>query len=211
MKLWTIQGIEIYERLKRDGITYCLRPEFGDDLLYANAYKWMAKQMRQRIGEPPLKSIEYPMWAWYQYDSAKRNKPPRSPKDFSEDLSVLMEIEMPEQELLLSDFSTWHHVLNQLPLDDYNSIIKITDDLNKKAGKLLSFDDYDSTLQKRIEKSWEAIFDINRRDVVFGKQHKKNKSIQATFWALREENVVSVEFLESKGDNIKTITYKKIR
>lgn len=26
MRLWTIQGIEIYEQLQRDGVAYCTKP-----------------------------------------------------------------------------------------------------------------------------------------------------------------------------------------
>ena len=109
MRLWTFQGIEIYEQLKREGIAYCTKPEWGDDDHFVYAYHWMANQMRKRIGEPPIKGIEYPMWAWYQYDSAKRNKPPRSPFETPEGLSVYMEIELPDIEVLLSDFNAWHH------------------------------------------------------------------------------------------------------
>ena len=205
MRLWTIQGIKIYEQLKREGIAYCTKPEWGDDELFVYAYQWMAKQMRQRIGEPPIKDIEYPMWAWYQYDSAKRNKPPRSPLEVSEGLSAYMEIELPDNELLLSDFSAWHHVLNQLPLDDYDAISKETHRMADAAGHHLQFAEYDKLLQERIEKSWEAVFDLNRRDDVIGKQHRRNRSIQATFWALKQENIVSVEFLERKGNNIKRV------
>lgn len=78
MRLWTIQGIEIYEQLERDGVTYCTKPSWGVDDKFMYGYHWMAEQMRKRIGEPPIDGIEYPMWAWYQYDSAKKKKPPRN-------------------------------------------------------------------------------------------------------------------------------------
>ena len=31
MRLWAIQGIEIYEQLERDGVTYCTKPSWGDE------------------------------------------------------------------------------------------------------------------------------------------------------------------------------------
>ena len=61
MRLWTIQGIEIYEQLQRDGMAYCTIPAWSDDEKFMKAYHWMADQMRQRIGEPPIKDIKYPM------------------------------------------------------------------------------------------------------------------------------------------------------
>lgn len=205
MKLWTIQGIAIYEMLQLNGIAYCTKPEWGNDPVFMRAYRWMAGQMRQRIGEPPIKGIEYPLWAWYQYNSTKDKKPPRSPKDISEGISAYMEIEIPNNEVLLSDFIAWHSPLNEGPLNDWKRIFKETDCLDKEAGRLLSFDEYPLKIQKDIEKSWEAVFDLDRRDKDVGLAHKRNRSIQATFWALKPENVVSVEFLKRKGNVVKQV------
>ena len=205
MRLWTIQGIEIYEQLQRDRVAYCTKPAWSDDEKFMKAYLWMADEMRQRIGEPPIKDIKYPMWAWYQYNSTKSKKPPRSYLDIQEGVSAYMEIEIPDNEVLLSDFCNWHNVLNQYPLTNWKRIDKKTDLLEKEAGKSLDFDDYPLEIQKEIEKSWEAIFDLDRRDKEVGRTHKRNRSIQATFWMLKPDNVISVEFLERKGEVVKRI------
>lgn len=205
MRLWTIQGIEIYEQSVKDGVAYCTKPSWGDDDKFMYAYHWMAEQMRKRIGEPPIEGIEYPLWAWYQYDSAKKNKPPRSPKDVSEGVSAYMEIEVPDNKVLLSCFCNWHAVLSQCALINWKSIDKKTDLLDKKAGRSLDFNEYPENIKKEIEYSWEAIFDLNRRDKEVRRTHKRNRSIQATFWALYPENIVSVEFLERKGDIVKRL------
>ena len=139
MRLWTIQGIEIYEQLLRDGVVYCTKPAWGDDENFVKAYQWMADEMRLRIGEPPIKDVKYPMWAWYQYNSAKSKMPPRSYLDIQEGVSAYMEIEIPDDEVLLSDFSNWHNVLNQYPLTNWKRISKKTDLLEKEAGKRLDF------------------------------------------------------------------------
>lgn len=205
MRLWTIQGIEIYKHLIRDGIAYCTKPSWSDSAEFMYAYHWMAEQMRKRIGEPPIEVIEFPMWAWYQYQSSKKKKPLRSPLDVSEGVSAYMEIEIPEDEVLLSCFTNWHSALNQWPLDNWKRIERKTNVLMKEAGKQLYFNDYPLDIQKEIEKSWEAIFDLDRRDKVVGRTHKRNRCIQATFWALKPENVISVEFLERKGNVVKQI------
>ena len=98
--------------------------------------------------------------------------------------------------------------MNQWALSHGKSIDKKTDLLDKKAGRSLDFNEYPENIKKEIEDSWEAIFDLNRRDKEVGRTHKRNRSIQATFWALYPENIVSVEFLERKGDIVKTIKYK---
>lgn len=207
MRLWTIQGIEIYEQMQRDGVAFCTKPEWSDDEKFMKAYRWMVEQMKQRIGEPPINDIKYPIWAWCQYKSAKSKKPPRSYLDIQEGLSAYMEIEIPDNEVLLSDFMNWHNVLSQIPLTDWKKINKKTDLLEKEAGKSLRFKDYPVEIQKEIEKTWDAIFDLNRRDKEVGRTHKRNRSIQATFWMLKPEHIISVEFLERKGDVVKRICF----
>lgn len=207
MRLWTIQGIEIYEQMQRDGVAFCTKPEWSDDEKFMKAYRWMVEQMKQRIGEPPINDIKYPIWAWYQYKSAKSKKTPRSYLDIQEGVSAYMEIEIPDNEVLLSDFMNWHNVLSQIPLTDWKKINKKTDLLEKEAGKSLRFEDYPAEIQKEIEKSWEALFDLDRRDKEVGRTHKRNRSIQATFWMLKPEYIISVEFLERKGDVVKRICF----
>lgn len=209
MRLWTIQGIKIYEQLQREGIAFCTKPFWGDIEEMMRAYHWMSEQMKQRIGEPPLKEIKYPMWAWYQYDSAKSNKPPKSTRDIPDGISAYMELLVPDKDVLLSDFSNWHAALNGWALTDWKDIEKKTDVLDKDAGRKLKFDEYPEEIQMAIEKSWEAIFDLYRRDADVGRQYVRNRSIQATFWALKPEYIVSVEFLEKKGEVIKVINWPK--
>lgn len=206
MRLWTIQGIEIYEQLVKDGIAYCTKPVWGDDDRFVYAYHWMAKQMRKRIGNPPIKDIEYPLWAWYQYDSAKKNKPPKSPFDMTEGLSAYIEIEIPDNQVLLSDYSDWHVTLNQGPARNWKKIWKKMDKQEKLTGRHLDFLEYPIDLRQEIEDSWDEVFDLDARGK--GIRLKRNRSIQATFWALYPENIISVEFYERNGDIVKLINNK---
>ena len=85
MKLWTIQTIEVYEEIIKNGVYHCdpgksdlLKP-FDYDLenghqmnaQFFDAYSWMAFQMRKRIGEPP-NGVIFPVWAWFQYDKERK-------------------------------------------------------------------------------------------------------------------------------------------
>ena len=101
MRLWTSQRIGFYKDVIDNGIAYCDRISYWakhNDI----AYKWMAEQMRLRIGEPPLPQITMPVWAWYQYDSRKKKKPPLSPLDKGNNSAeMMMEIEVPDNEVLL--------------------------------------------------------------------------------------------------------------
>lgn len=113
MRLWTTQNVGFFEDLMSNGIAYCTTvSDFAKD--NEIAYQWMAKQMRIRVGEPPLSEIKLPVWAWYQYSSKKRNKPPFSDsvKTHSGQREMMIEFESPEDAVLLSDFNLWHHPLN---------------------------------------------------------------------------------------------------
>ena len=208
MRLWTLQGIEIYDQLQCEGVAYCTKPSMGDEPMFMRAYHWMADQMRRRIGDPPIDGIEFPLWAWYQYNSAKSNKPPKSLHDACDGVSVYMEIELPDKDVLLSDFSDWHCALNQGPMDDWKRIWKKMDREAEEAGRKLDLDDYSPELQKEIEKSWEGVFDLDRCPKEKYCRHRRNRSIQATFRVLKPEHIISVEFLEKKGNVIKQIAYK---
>ncbi len=50
MRLWTIQGIEIFEQLQREGVAYCTKPAWNDEEKFMKAYRLMANQMKQRLG-----------------------------------------------------------------------------------------------------------------------------------------------------------------
>lgn len=185
MRLWTSQKIGFYEDLMNNGIAYCNQlGYFAKENDFA--YKWMVEQMKQRIGEPPLQ-ITLPVWAWYQYSSRKKNKPPLSPIDKGHDgKEMMMEIEVPDNEVLLSDFSLWH-----FPLNGWNII---SDKRLKKKVEEHFFTEFDKKppeIQKLIMDSWVKVFDLKIRDKYYAPQPAKTRSIQATLWCVRKEYLIS--------------------
>ena len=113
MKVYTIQTVSFYEELINDGIAFCKREGYW---CRENRfqYDWMAEQMRKRIGEPPLPEIKYPVWVWQQKKKKKRPTPIMSPCDIEEGESeaVMLELEVPDDAVLLSDLDLWIHPLN---------------------------------------------------------------------------------------------------
>ena len=63
MRLWTIQTIEFYDALRKNGVVHCDR-ESWLCREYREMYDWMADEMRKRIGNPPNPVVRYPLWAW---------------------------------------------------------------------------------------------------------------------------------------------------
>ena len=187
MRLWTSQTVEFYNELMEKGIAYCTRvSEFAQENDFA--YHWIAEQTRKRIGEPPMPGIKLPVWAWYQFDSKKKRKPPLSNvvKNNPEGKEISIEFEAPDELVLLSDFQLWHYPLNGWDLC-----------VDKRAAKRI--DEYSHTdfkekpeeIQKLIVDSWDLIFDLDFRHKRIVTIHKKNRSIQATLWYIRKEWVIS--------------------
>lgn len=189
--LWTIQTREAFETLNKTGKLFYAeaahKNSFISDGYYTFAYDWMKKKMIEHIGNPDMK-IEYPMWAWYQWEGKRKRMDlrcggyaPRGTK------MVQIEFEMPYTKILLSDFDVWHYVLGRW------YVFESLEDLEK--SQMNDIDNNKETME-RIEKSWDRIFDLEHCKTVIGENGPQ--SIQATFWKLEIENVKKVEFFSAK-------------
>ena len=73
--------------------------------------------MRIRVGNPP-DGVNYPIWAWHTVDW-KHQKPDLAKTEFrKKGNQVCIELEMPEDKVLLSDEEMWHFVLNDYFIGD---------------------------------------------------------------------------------------------
>jgi len=119
MILWTIQPENVWGQLQFTGElrtnTEAMIADHED--FWASTqecYEWLAEQMSQRISPRPTTDA-FPLWGWYQCTGAKRKRPdlrqrshvPRGTK------AVRLEIELPDEDVLLSDFEMWHVPLNR--------------------------------------------------------------------------------------------------
>ena len=126
MKFYTIQTLEFWESNKHN---VYLKNDFNlvdEDMIYS--YRWMYRQMIKRI-----KDVDDSMvWLWPSRPdlrcSGYLNKGTKG---------VLLELELNESQVLMSDFELWHYVLMDIPITMYD----------------------DEIIDK--EKSWERIFDFN--------------------------------------------------
>ena len=188
MILWTIQPLKVYNSIINGTI-------YKSDGRYINKnfkqpYSWMTEKMKEKIGKPP-KGTRYPIWAWYKYDS-KRKKPDLRNCGFGKqgEKMVCIEIDIPDNEVLLSDFDAWHFVLNNCYYDfkckneeQFNETYKWIESLPKEEK------------QKEIEKSWDNIFNITEDN---GEWSKNGHWVQATFWTLKRENIKKTWFFTAR-------------
>lgn len=126
MKFYTIQTEKFWEENKNNLYLKNNSDYIWDELVYP--YKWMYQQMIQRIADYDDSMI----WVWI-----KRPDLRQSGYLNPGEKGVLLEIDINETQVLLSDFEMWHVVLMNLP-------VKFSD--NENIDK---------------EKSWERIFDFN--------------------------------------------------
>ncbi len=111
MILWIVQHKIVWDKLcserryKTDG--------FFVDEYHIVPYNWMVLQMERRIGPKPP-DVKFPVWGWYQWEDARRKMPDlrcssHLPKGTE---GVRLKINIDDCKVLLSDFETWHYVLN---------------------------------------------------------------------------------------------------
>lgn len=188
MLLWTIQPIEIYEIIQNKGYFVCDGRK--SDKWFRESYKWLCKEMKEKIGKPP-KNVTYPIWAWHTRNF-QRKKPDLRSSEYGNrgHKMVCMEIDIPDNEVLLSDFDAWHFVLNKwyLNTDCWN---EETFDKDHEWLDSLSKEER----EKEIEKSWQGIFNLDPKETDWC---CRGKWIQATFWVLKKENIKKVQFFTAR-------------
>ena len=187
MILWTIQSEKVYNTILRTGVYHC---DLGQSPFYdfKPQYDWLVEQMIKRVGERP-DGVEYPVWAWYQWEGARKKPDLRRERwgnGWKGDRFACMEIDIPDKDVLLSDFDLWSIMLND--------------------GLLSETEEEDSELENK----YNAISEEEQREMkkknrkrVFDLSYLNNKwilrgdSIQATFWELRREQIRNVRMFTS--------------
>ena len=184
MTLWTIQPDEVYQQIQKTDIYRCdFEKSQMTDL--REQYDWLVQEMKARIGEPP-EGVFYPVWAWYMWEGARKKPDLRRARwrnGWKGDRFVCMEIEIPDDRVVLSDFDVWSIILLDGLIAD-----------SEEEVKRLEME-YDSLTQEDKQEykaqNWKTVFDLNYVDN--GWIHRGD-SIQATFWELGKEDIKSVRF-----------------
>ncbi len=194
MLLWTIQPIEIWNMIQETGVYRCdpeqcwaVEPEFQEK------YNWLISIMKARIGVPPA-GVTYPVWGWYM-QNGKRTKPDlrreRWHYGWGNEEYVCIELEIPDDQVLLSDFDVWCIVLN-------NGLISKTEEEDKEIYAY--YDTLDPAAQQAYkEKNWERVLDISPLN---NHWTKRGSWVQATFWELRKDMIRNARFFVTAHSKI---------
>lgn len=190
MLLWTIQPLEVLEILDTKGVFTCdeTSKSFNNDL--KDSYDWLVKKMDEK-GIVHPKELHYPIWAWHTMDW-KHEKLDLTKDWYDEEGAkrVCLEIEIPDNEVLLSDFNLWHFVLNKSWIDDSTNEVEY-DKMHEEFDKLDR-----KTKNELTVKSWEKIFNV--KPFIIDNWIENGRFVQAVFWTLKKEQVKDVRFFTCK-------------
>lgn len=187
MILWTSQEEAVYNELLKTGVYRCdLNLSSMKDC--REKYDWLVRQMKQRIGPPPDK-VTYPVWAWYQQQGKHRKPDLRRERwevGCDGERFACLEIEIPDRDVLLSDFDAWCMLLSDFLISDTEE----EDRCLEAQYEALS----PSEKRRMKDKNWERVFDLSPLNNGWA---RRGYEIQATFWELRLEQVRDVRFFRA--------------
>lgn len=185
MKLLTIRTVDEWGILQREGI---LRTNAAlSDPDFCRAYDWMSKQLSTRVGVPS-QDVRYPVWVWRYWAGTARARPdlrcgtmlPRGT------LGVRLELDLPPESVLLSNFDAWHAVLN----DHYHAL----DDADYEWFEQLAESGQLSAAQlaQIKEQSWQRIFDLSLIP------DPSTWSVQGVVWEVPLASVQKVDYFKAR-------------
>lgn len=184
MTLWTIQPRELYEQILRTGKYTFDETKEPLALDFKDAYRWMEDHMKS--AGIARKNLDDPLvWAWHTYDGLCQCPPVDDWIVWSEDRKdeVILEIEVPDDQAMLSDFDAWHFVLNHF----YYGDSKNDEEFDKEMAWLDSLSEEEREV--KVKESWEKIFDIAKyRD----DWSSNGYYVQATFYGLTKDMIRKV-------------------
>ena len=181
-----MQPIEVWNLIQETGVYRCdPAKSWLIEMGFQEKYRWLCDKMKERVGDPP-EGVELPVWAWYM-QNGKHSKPDLRSERWGygpgNEQYACIELEIPDDQVLLSDFDTWHCVLN-------GWLISYTEKEDNRIHEY--YDRLSSGEQQRyMEQNWERVFDISLRD---NHWTKCGSWVQATFWELRKDMIRNVRF-----------------
>ena len=187
MIITTIQSQEVYEICKTQTFYADItKSDYYNDQLFISAYKWLISVMETKIKKPI--QAEYPIWGWYKYNG-KNKLDLRQHTKFYPHNSYAITLDIPDDQVLLSDYESWHAVLNKWILHSLDNE-KDFDKNDEHFDELRKSDP--NKYNELMIQSWYHIFDLTPNVFSSGTE------IQATFWKIEPEWIIKVKKFGSK-------------
>lgn len=212
MLLKTVQPQYVIEQLKNDNniIYSCAKNEMDDKgWFFYEAYEWIKNNKMTKVGTPsPTNQL---FWAW-EYNTKRNIREANKllkfqKKNYREDY-VIITIEKPDNEVLLSDHLFWEYVLNYWLIPTNEEEKKYWEELESKGLNFYKDKPLkDKNYHLLLSKSWDKAFQLKLNsktgnynfnlpqetlDVIGIK--KEDCLVQATFWDIKKEEIKDIQF-----------------
>ncbi len=155
MRLYTVQHKLALDEILNGANFYC--DEKFADVDFKKAYNWLKVQM-ERILKCKIPTNLYPIWFHSCIQAFGFEVENQDELDnlfyFKEKDYYLLEFEIPDDMLVMSDYEKWHCVLNNSFLDK---------GFYKPYDEIEPFKSYSSS---EIEESWKEVFNISDTDIL---------------------------------------------
>ena len=144
--------------------------------------------MKMRIGLLP-EGVVYPVWAWYKQNGVHKSRicaVNAGATALGMRITPALSLSSPDDQALLSDFDSWHIILN-------NGLFSESEE--EADQKDAYYDSLPAAEQKAYkEKNWEKVFDITpfKKDWTL-----RGDWVQATVWELRKDMIRDVRFFRT--------------
>ena len=89
-----------------------------------------------------------------------------------------------------------HKVLNGWNILKNKELEKRIDRFVKENDCGYVFNSYPDDIKDQIIDTWDRVFDFGIRDKAYGGRHKRNRAIQATFWQLKSDYIISTQVIK---------------
>lgn len=156
MRLYTIQPVEIYNNILANGVFHSSEQYIMDES-FKDAYSWMSSMALKYKGW----QVPRPIWCWVTKPDLRKHRFIKDKDQPALQDFVLLELEVPDNLPLVSEFGLWHNVLN------YSPVIRNDDESVywDAQMELLKKDPNNENIHNLIKKSWELILkDNNDKD-----------------------------------------------
>ena len=205
MRLYTFQSLALYETLCRDRTIHSRPLNYKDSCLnnwsetfkFQVAYDWICNQMQQRGMVRPAPDV-YPVWAYRQWYHPDRPRPDlrstMARNVYGLERCAFMTLEIPDEEVLLTDYDWWVCCLNYSLIGNQHQSDAFDRRLRQAGLWAFASEPHPPPFHEEVLSSWQKVFDICL-DRKRARRRKLGQTIQATFWTLKAEHVVSaIEF-----------------
>ena len=190
----------------RNSMPYLWGDEGEPDTHTMICYKWMAAQLARKTSRPD--GVSLPIWAWKRYDKDHDKPDMRTWTTEAPEKVVRLTLDVPDDEVLVSDFDLWHMPLNRgfcsysekeggafdawcesVGIDRFHNDIW---DFSKQAPEL-------RLARRKVFDSWKRIIDPDPSLFDENWVGKLSESpLQAVFWMIRSEYVKKVEHFTTR-------------